>query len=130
MKILNLLLCFTIGALILSCVDPDENEENPDLRVVNNLGNYKISNVIVNNQSFRTIDEYLLPGQRTEYMNVVASKSLILAYHWVNVNDTSDHEDYSEITSIGVYPELLINKTYTLSYSGDKESPTISLSQP
>lgn len=130
MKALNLLLCLIIGSLIFSCVDPDENDENPDLRVVNNFEDYKISNVIVNNQSFRTINEYILPGERTEYMNVISSKSLIIAYRWENINDTSNHGDYSRITSIGEYPELLMNTTYTISYSGDKTHPTINLTQP
>ena len=130
MRALNLILCLIIGSLIFGCVDPDENEENPDLRVVNNFKNYKISNVIVNNQAFRTIDEYLLPGESTEYMNVISSESLIIAYRWQNISDTSDYDDYSRITSIGEYPELLMNVTYTLSYSGDKTNPTINVTQP
>jgi len=117
-------------SLIAACTDPEENQENPDLRVVNHFNGYKISNIIVNGQSFRDIDEFILPGGSTEYLKVHASESLLLAYRWVNVNDTSDHDDYSCWTPIGEYPELKLNERYTLTYSGDKEEPVISVTQP
>ena len=116
--------------MVSSCNDPDDNEENPDLRVVNNLTGYKISNVIVNVQLFMGEDDYLSPGRHTVYMNVNPGESLLLGYHWVNVNDTSDKGDYSRLTGVGDYPELIMNKTYTLTYSGDKERPTINISEP
>jgi hypothetical protein len=130
MKNFNLLVCLAVLFLMFGCVDPDEDENNPDLRVVNNFEDYKISEVIVNNQVFRTAEEYLLPGRRTKYMNVVPGKSILLSYRWKNVSEASDSGEFGTLTAVGDYPELLMNETYTLTYSGDKEEPTIHLAQP
>lgn len=131
MKKFYLLACLAMGLLLFSnCVDPEENEANPDLKVVNDFNDYKISEVFVNNQTFKQKDEYLLPGDSTDYLKVSASQSLLLAYKWENINNAADTGRFSRATAIGEYPELKENESYTLTYSGDKSSPTISITQP
>lgn len=115
---------------MFACSDPDENEENPHLRVINSFQNYKITNVIVNVQSFLGSGVYLMPGKKTDYKNVNPGKSLLISYHWQHVSDTGDHGDFGRITAVGDYPELVLNEKYTLTYSGDKTEPTVIVTQP
>jgi len=91
MKKFNLLFCLAIVFLMFGCVDPGNNPDNPDLRVINSLENYKISKIKFNNQLFTGLDEYLMPGEQTEYMKVSASANVMLSYRWENVNNSSDN---------------------------------------
>ncbi|MCD4664886.1 MAG: hypothetical protein K8R68_06405 [Bacteroidales bacterium] len=124
-KIVSLILLTTFFFALTNCSDPEEKEENPYLKVVNGFDNYQLTLIMVNSQLFIEEGEFLLPNQSTNRLQVNAGKNLVLAYTWHNVNDTADHDSYSRITNVGDYPELEINSNYTLTFSGDKESPTI-----
>jgi hypothetical protein len=125
-----LLVCFSIIFLLLNCEPPEEDETNPDLRIVNSFTNYKITGVGLTGQGFTEPGEYLLPGERTEYEKVYSCTAMILVYSWMNINNPSDSGDFSIITAEGQYPALEEHETYTLTYSGDKEDPTIEITQP
>jgi hypothetical protein len=126
----NLFVSLAIVFFLFNCEAPEEDETNPDLRIVNNFTSYKITGVGLTGQGFTEPGEYLLPGQSTEYMKVYSCTAMILVYSWKNVNNPSDSGDFSIITEEGDYPELLKNESYTLTYSGDKEEPTIEIDQP
>jgi len=130
MKKFNLIICLAIVFLLLNCEPPEDDETNPDLRIVNNFTNYKITGVGLTGQGFTEPGAYLLPGKSSEYMKVYSCTAMILVYSWKNVNNPSDSGDFSIITEEGDYPELLKNESYTLTYSGDKEEPTIDIDQP
>jgi len=55
---------------------------------------------------------------------------MILVYSWKHISNPSDSGDFSIITEEGDYPALEKHETYTLTYSGDKEDPTIEVTQP
>jgi len=130
MKKFNLIICLAIVFLLLNCEPPEDDETNPDLRIVNHFTNYKITGVGLTGQGFTEPGAYLLPGKSSEYMKVYSCTAMILVYSWKNVNNPSDSGDFSIITEEGDYPELLKNESYTLTYSGDKEEPTIDIDQP
>ncbi len=130
MKKFKLSICLVIVFLIFSCVDPDANPDNPDLRVINGLEDYKISKMNFNNQLFLGFTEYLLPGEQTEYMKVDASDNVMLSYRWENVNNPSDSGETGKLFTEGNFEGFQENNTYTLSITGDKNVPTMYVFQP
>jgi hypothetical protein len=125
-----LFICLSIAFLLFNCEPPEEDEANPDLRIVNNFTHYKITGVGLTGQGFTEPGEYLLPGERTEYMKVYSCTAMILVYSWKHISNPSDSGDFSIITEEGDYPALEKYERYTLTYSGDKEDPTIEITQP
>ena len=130
MRKINLFICLISALLLFNCEPPEEDETNPDLRIVNNFTNYKITGVGLTGQGFTGAGEYLLPGERTGYEKVYSCTAMILVYSWVNINNPSDSGDFSVVTAEGEYPALEKHESYTLTYSGDKEDPTIEITQP
>ena len=130
MKKINLLFCLAIVFLIFGCVDPGDNPDNPDLRVINNLENYKISEIKFNNQLFTRLGEYLMPGDTTEYMKVDASPNVMLSYQWEHVNNSNDNGETGTMFTEGDFEGFQEDQTYTISITGDKNEPVLYVYQP
>ena len=125
MKNFNLLLCLAIGFLMFGCVNPGNNPDNPDLRVINSLEGYKISEIRFNHQIFTGLGEYLMPGEETEYMKVDASANVMLSYRWENVNNPGDNGETGTMFTEGDFEGFQENQTYTIVIIGDKSAPVL-----
>ena len=125
MKNFNLLLCLAIGFLMFGCVNPGNNPDNPDLRVINSLEGYKISEIRFNHQIFTGLGEYLMPGEETEYMKVDASANVMLSYRWENVNNPGDNGETGTMFTEGDFEGFQENQTYTIVITGDKSAPVL-----
>ena len=130
MKRFNLLFCSAIVFLMFGCVDPGSNPDNPDLRVINGFENYKISAIRFNNQLFTGLDEYLMPGDTTEYMKVDASPNVMLSYRWENVNNANDYGETGTMFTEGGFEGFEENQIYTIDITGDKNLPLLYIYQP
>jgi len=130
MRKINLFICLGIVFLFFSCVDPGNNPDNPDLRVMNGLEGYKISEIKFNNQLFTGLGEYLLPGEETEYMKVSASPNVMLSYIWENVSNPSDNGETGTMFTEGDFEGFQENQSYTITIAGDKNQPTMYVFQP
>lgn len=113
--------------LAFSCKSPEENPENPDLRVINGFTDSKLVYLAVNGQVFvDSTTPPLLPGDTTSYFKVW-SGSLILNYIWVDINDSTIRDTFGRLYSTQQVEPLEPDNRYTLLLSGDKKDPTISL---
>ena len=130
MKNFNLLLCLSIIFLIFGCVNPGNNPDNPDLRVINGFEIYKISAIRFNNQLFTGLGEYLMPGEETEYMKVDASVNVMLSYRWENVNDPGENGETGTMFTEGEFEGFQEKQTYTIVITGCRISPTLYVYQP
>ena len=130
MKNFNLLLCLSIIFLIFGCVNPGNNPDNPDLRVINGFEIYKISAIRFNNQLFTGLGEYLMPGEETEYMKVDASANVMLSYRWENVNNANDYGETGTMFTEGGFEGFEENQIYTIDITGDKNLPLLYIYQP
>lgn len=126
-KIWVIVLLIAFPFFTIHCNNPDEDEENPRLRVKSELTGYKLTDLIVNNQIFTGENESILPGSFSGYKRVNPGKSLIISYHWENTSKPDDKGDFSRITSSGEFIELVKNNQYTLIYSNKPDSPDIEL---
>jgi hypothetical protein len=126
----NLFFCLAIIFSMFGCVNPTTNPDNPDLRVINDLEYYKISNIKFNNQLFTGLNEYLLPGEQTEYMKVEASAHVMLSYRWEHVNNANDNGETGTMFTEGDFEGFEERQTYTISITGDKSVPTLYVYQP
>ena len=115
---------------MLYCVDPGDNPNNPDLRIMNNLENYKLSNIRFNNQLFTGMNEYLMPGEQTGYMKVEASSNVLLSYRWEHVDNSSDSGETGTMFTEGDFEGFQENQIYTISVTGDKSLPDLYVYQP
>jgi len=130
MRKIKLFICLVIVFFMFSCVDPGNNPDNPDLRVMNGLEGYKISEIKFNNQLFTGLGEYLLPGEETEYMKVSASPNVMLSYIWENVSNPSDNGETGTMFTEGDFEGFQENQSYTITIAGDKNQPTMYVFQP
>lgn len=130
MKKFNLLFCLAIVFLMFGCVDPADNPNNPDLRVINSLESYKISEIKFNNQLFTGIGEYLMPGEQTEYMKVSAGANVMVSYRWEHVNNPSDNGETGTMFTEGDFEGFQENQSYTIVITGCRISPTLYVYQP
>ncbi len=130
MRKFNLLVCLAILILMFSCVDPGNNPDNPDLRVINGLENYKISKIKFNNQLFTELDEYLMPGEQTEYKKVDASPNVMLPYLWEHVDNPDDNGETGTMFTEGDFEGFEEKQTYTIVITGCRISPTLYVYQP
>jgi len=130
MKEINLLVSIAILILMFGCVNPGNNLDNPDLRVVNSLENYKISKIKFNNQLFTGLNEYLMPGEQTEYMKVDASPNVMLSYEWEHVNNSGDNGETGTMFTEGDFAGFEETQTYTIVITGDKSLPDLYVYQP
>jgi hypothetical protein len=130
MKKFSLFICLFVAFLLFNCEPPEDDESNPNLRIVNNFTNYKITGVALTGQVFKEPGEYLMPGEKTEYEKVYSCTAMILVYCWKHISNPSDSGEFSVLTEEGEYPALEKRERYTLTYSGDKEDPTIEITQP
>ena len=130
MRKMTLFICIFILFFSFSCVNPGNNPNNPDLRVVNGLEDYRIDRIRFNNQLFTGLDEYLMPGEHTEYMKVDASPNVMLSYRWENVNNTADNGETGTRFTEGDFEGFQENQTYTILITGCRISPTLYISQP
>ena len=130
MNKINLLFCLVMVFLMFYCVDPGDNPNNPDLRIMNDLENYKISDVRFNNQLFTSINEYLIPGEQTEYMKVEAGSNVLLSYRWEHVGNSSDSGETGTMFTEGEFEGFQENRLYTISITGDKNLPDLYVYQP
>ncbi|MBN1695620.1 hypothetical protein JW879_09550 [candidate division WOR-3 bacterium] len=121
----NLSIILTSVFLMFGCVNPASNPDNPDLRVINDLENYKISEIKFNNQLFTGLGEYLMPGEQTEYMKVEASAHVMLSYRWENVNNASDNGETGTMFTEGDFEGFQEKQTYNIVITGDKSLPTL-----
>jgi hypothetical protein len=130
MKKFNLLFCLTIVFLMFSCVNPADNPNNPDLRVINSLESYKISEIKFNNQLFTGIGEYLMPGEQTEYMKVSAGANVMVSYRWEHVDNPGDNGETGTMFTEGDFEGFEENQSYTVIITGDKNHPVMYVDQP
>ncbi len=130
MKNFNLSFYLSVLFLMFGCVNPENNPENPDLRVINSLENYKISEIKFNNQLFTGLNEFLMPGDTTEYMKVSASSHVMLSYRWEHVNNSNDNGETGTMFTEGDFEGFQENETYTIDITGDKSLPVMYVSQP
>ena len=130
MRKLKKFFCFVIVFFMFSCVDPDANPNNPDLRVINSLLDYKISAIRFNNQLFTNLGEYLMPGEETEYMKVDASPNVMLSYKWEHVDDPEDNGETGTMFTEGDFEGFQESQIYTVIITGCRISPTLYISQP
>jgi hypothetical protein len=130
MKKNTLLFCMFIIFIMFGCVDPGNNPNNPDLRVINGLESYKISKIKFNNQLFTNLGEYLMPGEQTEYEKVDASPNVMLSYDWEHINNSGDNGETGTMFTEGDFEGFQENQSYTMIISGCRISPTLYVSQP
>lgn len=130
MNKINTFFFIAVLFLIFSCINPGNNPDNPDLRVINSLENYKISQIKFNNRLFTGLDEYLLPGDTTEYMKVDASPNVMLSYRWENVNNANDYGETGTMFTEGDFEGFEERQIYTVSITGDKNLPDLYIYQP
>jgi hypothetical protein len=130
MKKINLFISLGIIFFMFGCEGPEGNPNNPDLMVINNLEDYKVSKMNFNNRLILGLNEYLLPGEHTEYMKVDASPNVMLSYRWENVNNPGDSGETGKLFTVGNFEGFEENNSYTLSVTGDKNEPTIYIFQP
>ena len=130
MSKLKKLISFIIVVFMFSCANPDANPNNPDLRVINGFEDYIISAIRFNNRLFTNLDEYLMPGEGTEYMKVDASPNVMVSYNWENVNDPGDSGETGTMFTEGDFEGFQENQSYTVIITGCRISPTLFVSQP
>jgi len=129
MRKFNLLFCLAVLILVFGCVNPGNNPNNPDLSVINNLQNYKISEIKFNNQLFTGLGEYLMPGEQTEYKKVEASSNVMLSYRWEHVINSTDNGETGTMFTEGNFEGFEENQTYIISITGDKSLPVLDVFQ-
>jgi hypothetical protein len=120
MRNFSLLLCLAIVFLMVGCVDPGSNPDNPDLRVINGLEVYKISAIKFNNQLFTGVGEYLMPGEQTEYMKVSAGANVMVSYRWEHVENPGNNGETGTMFTEGDFDGFEENQSYTIIITGDK----------
>jgi hypothetical protein len=127
MRKIGLLFYLALLIFIFGCVDPANNPNDPDLGVINNLENYKISDVKFNNQLFTRFGESLMPGEQTEYRKVEASANVMLAYRWEHVDNSNDNGETGIMLTGGNFKGFKENQTYIISITGDKNFPILEI---